>query len=321
VNAQKGVDGILCLPVAGYFWTGPESSGFTTGGRSMQKSLLITISDDLSCLYGVRFVSSFFRNKSAMRITLFYVAPTATPTETGGRSGRHGKGAVISDAHRKKGQKTLDTSKGLLCDRGFSPDHVSSKLMAKEFGTVKDIIREARKGHYDAVVLGRRGYTIFESVMCNSVSKEIMDKNIDFPLWICRHPEEGRKNVLLCVDGSEASLRMADHVGFMLQDEEEHSVTLLTVDTGETSNIQAGLEEAKKKLTANGVHDGRIQSLVVRSPRVAKTILEETDRNSFGVVGMGRVGLQKGMMKEWLIGSRTVKLLENLEKAVLWVSR
>jgi nucleotide-binding universal stress UspA family protein len=295
VNAQKGVDGNLCLPVAGYFWTGPESSGFTTGGRSMQKSLLITISDDLSCLYGVRFVSSFFRNKSAMRITLFYVAPTATPTETGGRSGRHGKGAVISDAHRKKGQKTLDTSKGLLCDRGFSPDHVSSKLMAKEFGTVKDIIREARKGHYDAVVLGRRGYTIFES--------------------------EGRKNVLLCVDGSEASLRMADHVGFMLQDEEEHSVTLLTVDTGETSNIQAGLEEAKKKLTANGVHDGRIQSLVVRSPRVAKTILEETDRSSFGVVGMGRVGLEKGMMKEWLVGSRTVKLLENLEKAVLWVSK
>jgi hypothetical protein len=47
------------------------------GGDDMRKRLLITVSDDTSYLHGVRFVSSFFRSKSLVNVTLFYVAPHA----------------------------------------------------------------------------------------------------------------------------------------------------------------------------------------------------------------------------------------------------
>ena len=49
------------------------------------------------------------------------------------------------------------------------------------------------------------------------------------PFWTCRKPDLERKNVLLCVDGSEPALRMADHVGFILAQERTQEVTLFVV--------------------------------------------------------------------------------------------
>ena len=96
-------------------------------------------------------------------------------------------------------------------------------------GIVGDIAKEGKIGHYDAVVLGRRGYLVFECFLQDSVTREILDRKIDFPIWVCRQFEENRKNVLLCVDGSKQSLHIADHVGFVLKDEEEHTVTILHI--------------------------------------------------------------------------------------------
>jgi hypothetical protein len=174
---------------------------------------------------------------------------------------------------------------------------------------------------YDAVVLGRRGYHLFASLLGDSVSREILDQEIDFPIWISRHCEEGRRNVLLCVDGSEQSLRMADHAGFMLENEDRHSVTLFHVDTGHGMNVDAVMDEARRKLVENGVGEERIKNEVVRSNRVVRSVHETIHREAYAAVGVGRVGLEKGRLKGWLMGSTPLKLLEDLEKATLWVSR
>jgi len=284
----------------------------------MQKHLLVTISDDIKILHGARFVGSFFRNKADVKITLLYVAPYAA-TVGGDKMQRelHNKNKEI---YRQRGEASLGVAQKILLGRGFSAEHISSKLMFKQFGTVKDIIREAHAQSYDAVVLGKRGYAVFENIIKDSVSKAIMERDIGFPIWICRRPEEDRKNVLLCVDGSEPSLRMADHVGFVLQSEPEHRVTILHADTGER-NIDAILNAAKKKLLANGVEQERISLQVIPSTGVVKTIAREVEKKAFAVVAVGRVGVKKGILKEWLVGSRSMKLLENLDKAVLWVSK
>lgn len=286
----------------------------------MHKRLLITVSEDISYLHGVRFVGSFFRNKARMSLTLFYVAPHADIAGRG-MSSMH-LDPKADKAGCKKAEETLGRARSMLCDLGFPPENVTTKFIFRELGTVKDIIREARKGAYDAVVLGRRGYMLFESILSTSITKEILDQEIDFPVWICRRPEENRKNVLLCIDGSDASLRMVDHAGFMLQDENEHSITLLYVDTGEGINKEAILGEARKRLIDSWASDGRIESVVAAAPitGVASTILDMAEKRAYAVVGVGRVGIQKGHLKEWLIGSRTKKLVESMEKATLWVS-
>ncbi len=163
---------------------------------------------------------------------------------------------------------------------------------------------------------------LFEGAFSNSVSREMLDRDVDFPLWICRRPEMGRKNVLLCVDETEPSLRIADHVGFILNGEEDHNVTLFHVDSGEGKNVDVILQQAHTQLTENALPPERIKILVKRSNKVVKTILEEVERGAYAAVAVGRGGAKpKGMFKKWMIGSRSTNLLEILEKAALWVSR
>jgi nucleotide-binding universal stress UspA family protein len=289
------------------------------GSEFMKKHLLVTISDDLRLLHGVHFIASFLRNKSDVKVTLFYVSPRSEISSGGDKIQRQ-IDKKITEVYRQKGETALDVSQKYLCDRGFASQNISRKLMFKQFGTVKDIIRKAEAKLYDAVVLGKRGFAVFESILRDSVSKQILEKNIDFPLWICRQPEEGRRNVLLCVDGSEPCLRMADHVGFMLQHEKEHQITILHADTGE-KKVKLITEAAKDKLLLNEVEAERINIRVTPSTGVVKTILREAAKGSYAVVAVGRAGAKKGLLQEWLVGSRSMGLLENLEKAVLWVSK
>ncbi len=289
---------------------------------SMERHLLLTVGDDLSSLYGVRFVSSFFFNKSKTKLTLFYVAPRFESMDRGEDSQQHKMDVRLAEIYREKGQTALDASRKLLLDLGFPEANITSKLFTKRFGTVKDIVHEARAGQYDAVVLGRRGYAIFEKAFSTSVSRSIMDHMTDFPIWACRRPESGRKNVLLCVEDSEPSMRIADHVGFMLETEKKHTVTLLHVDTGKGKPIEAIMDAAMARLVENNVDEERIQRLVVRSSRVPKAIMDVASQGQYAAVAVGRGGSQpQGLIERWAVGSRSMKLLEMLEKAALWVSR
>lgn len=284
----------------------------------MEKHLLVTVSDDLRILHGVRFVGSFFRNKSNVKVTLFYVAPLGELS--GGDKTLREINKKNVEVYQKKGQTAIEESTRLLTERGFPPENISSKLMFKQFGKVKDIIREARAKLYDSVVLGGRGYDILANVMKESVSREMLERDIDFPLWICRRPEENRNNVLLCVDGSEPCYRIADHVGFILRNEKEHRVTIFHLDTGKR-NTEAMLAETKNKLLQNGIEPERISTRVLRTSGIVSNIVKEVERHAYAVVAVGRVGVKKSLLEGWRVGSTSMKLLENLEKASLWVSK
>ncbi|MCK8601575.1 universal stress protein [Desulfoferrobacter suflitae] len=285
----------------------------------MQKHLLITISEDVRLMQGVRFVGSFFSNKADVELTLLYVSPRA---EVGsGDKVQRSIDKKNTEIYRQKGERALEIARSMLIDRGFPGENITAKLMFKQFGTIKDIAREAKGGSYDAVVLGKRGYAIFEKVLQDSVTRALMERNIEFPLWICRQPEENRRNVLLCVDGSEPSLRITDHVGFMLQHEQDHNVTLFHADTGGAKDIDRMLAEASRVLLNNGVEKERITVQVAPSSGVVKTIVRETEKKAYAVVAVGRAGMKKGLLKGWMVGSRSMKLLEELEKAALWVSQ
>lgn len=288
----------------------------------MDRHFLLTVGDDLNSLYGVRFAGSFFRKKAETRLTLFYVAPRFDSMDLGEDVAQHQMDRRLAEVYREKGQAALDASLKYLCERGFQEAKLTTKLIAKCHGTVKDIVLEGHAGLYDAVILGRRGYSLFEKSFTNSVSREILDRDIDFPLWICRRPEDGRKHVLLCVDDSEPSLRIADHVGFILNQEDHHTVTILHVDSGDGKNVERVLEQARSKLSANQVAGDRINTRVVRSTKVVKAILEEVEKGAYAAVAVGRGGSQStGMLRKWFMGSCSLNLLEVLDKAALWVSK
>ena len=288
----------------------------------MEIKLLITVGDDPDSLFGVRFVSSFFRNKEHIKLTLLHVAPRFESMDTKEYLRVHEMDLILSEIYAKKGQQALETSERILLHQDFSSRRISTRLIHKRYGMFRDILEEARQGNYHAIVLGRRGYSIFEKILYPRLSEEVMDLDIDFPFWICRHPERGLKNVLLCIDGSESSLRAAEHVGFMMKREEEHGITLLHVDTENSRDVEMIMSAAKQKLLDHGIGEERIKRLLLDDPDVAGAFRREASRGSYAVVALGRHGIGS----EWtsdkrFMGSKSLELLETMERSALWIIR
>lgn len=280
----------------------------------MQKHLLLTISDDSSSMYGLRFVTSFFQDKEHTKLTLLYVAPaqgkdpgfaSRAPTESECELHEH---AALKNA----GQR--------LADSGFLTENTMCKYRKKSVSTARDIIREAEKGLYDAIILGRRGTTRLEELLNTSVSIEVLEKTRSTPIWICRQPESSREDVLLCLDGSESSLRMADHVGFMLQ-EERHGVTMFYVENKGTKPAKEVMSQAQDMLVENRVDPVRITEKPVSASNIEKAILEEAEKGAYAAVAVGYSGTKnEGLFGQFKIGSVSKKLCYELQKASLWIS-
>ena len=273
----------------------------------MQKHILLTVSDDPSSLYGVKFVNAFFKNKDMVRFTLFFIAP---------RSGRDVEFEL--DQHVSEAcDLALETARQRLLLAGFLEENLLCKIKKRSMSKVKDIIHEANRGLYDAVVLGRRGISRLEELINDSVSMRVLEQERKSPIWICRQADPGRRNVLLCVDGSEPALHIADHVGFMLRNEDSHSITLLHVSPYGNQGDDT-LERAEQELIKNGIAPERIQRQSAAGSKADQVILKQADAGQYAVVAAGYAEKTKeGIFR---MGSTSKKLAYSLKGAALWLT-
>ncbi len=288
----------------------------------MERKLLITVGDDPDFLYGVRFVGTFFRSKRDMKLTLLHVAPQFESMDAKEALRVHEMEKALTEIYTRKGQAAIERSKEILRNEDFAAHQISSRLITKHYGMIGDVVLEAKQGGYDAVVLGRRGYSILEKAFHPWFSEATMDLDLDFPLWICRRPERGLGNVLLCIDGSEPAMKMAEHVGFMVGNEEQHGITLLHVESGNRQGIEVLFDNARRRLVDGGVQEKRVNTLVVHGHDAAKVIREEASKGAFAVVAVGRrgIGYEEKSVKPFM-GSQSLELLKTLERSTLWVGR
>ena len=284
----------------------------------MEKHLLVTVSEKDDSLFGVRFVGTFFAHKEGMKITLLYLTPRPPGVFEADREAE-----LQTRKSEATGRKALEEAKGEVLKLGFMEDQVTVKLRARRLSKVIEIIQEGSIGKYDAVVLGRRGLSWLEQVFDESVTRDLFEQRWDFPLWLCRKPDPERKNVLACVDGSEASRRMLDHVGFILGQSKNQDVTILTVSRkGKVGDKPAEDVVAKGRslLIAGGISTDRIQIKVISETSAGKTIINEANAERFAAVAVGRTGTGIGLFKKVFLGSVSRTLFQDLEGAALWLS-
>ena len=293
----------------------------------MQKELLLAISDDRAASYNLRFLKDVYENVCDLKLTLFYVAPKCATW------GMNENDLVPTNddleqlmAHKKdKGAQALNEAVRWLADMTGCDGNVRTKVVHSRKGSVLELIDEARSGLYDALVLGRKGFTWFEEAFENSVCHELIWQDIDFPIWICKRPSATpRRDVLLCMDGSDAALRMADHAAYMLADEQSHEFTLFHVARHGYESARSGriFDEALAILAENGVHDERIELKMVTGKNVVKAILKETANTTYAAVGVGRHGTTQRTKKEKIFPSTVaVNLLRQLSDTALWISK
>ncbi len=280
----------------------------------INKHLLVAVGDKTTSSLSLRFVYEFFADRERLELTLFYVIPK---TGWGGACKRnpHQKHQNVLDA---SAVPAMDKARNWLTDMGFPEKNIHVKIVRGDAGVVHDIIRESEEGLYDAAVLGRRGLSWFEEVFSDSVSHRILWEQLSFPIWVCRNPARERQNVLVCVDGSPASLRAVDHVGFVLNNESRHNITLLNVEAGLYSPIGDIFTEPMDILLENGVPRERVSTLVVKDKSAAQVILKLA--GEYAAVAVGRNnGKPTGLDR--IFGSTSLKILRSLEGAALWLCK
>ncbi len=284
----------------------------------MERHLLVTVSEKHDNLFGVRFVGNFFKEKHEMKITLLYLTPRPP--------GRFEADMDTEQRIKKseaKGNKALREAKKGLLKAGFAEDQIATKMRASRLSKVNEIIQEGSEGRYDAVVLGRRGLSRLEETFDESVTSALFEQEWGFPLWICRNPDTARKNLLACVDGSDASRRMLDHVGFILAQAVHQQVTLLTISKKGTIGDKKAdeiLHDSKKTLMEEGISAERIQYQVIPEANAGKAIMREASTGQFAAVAVGRTGKAMGFLKKVFVGSVSRTLFQELEGASLWLA-
>ncbi|QJB55901.1 universal stress protein [Pseudodesulfovibrio sp. zrk46] len=294
----------------------------------MQKELLLAISDDRAASYNLRFLREVFGNFCDLKLTLFYVTPRkASWVMDKKHFVPRGDGMKEMMHHSTtKGEKALEAAKQWYHETiGCTEDNLRLKVVGCHKGTVPELIHEAREGLYDALLLGRRGYTWFEEIFENSVAHEMLLHNLDFPVWVCRRPPDNpRHDVLLCMDGSDASYRMVDHAAYMLAKEKKHTFTMFYVSKDGYNPTEAnevfavGLEILKE----HEISEERIEMKMVSARNTVKAIMKEAHEGNYSAVGVGKRGADADATTNGFFPSSvTVQLLRQLTTCALWISK
>jgi nucleotide-binding universal stress UspA family protein len=290
--------------------------------RHMERHLLLTVSEQKSSLQGARFLAGFFSKKDVVKLTLFYTMPR--PADFWDEEDPRGRTEQREEAIRKeaaKANKALEEARKEVVKLGFAEDKVLVRLRMRQFGKARDILEEGEKGLYDAIVLGNRGLNWFEEAFDGSVSRELMESRRNCPIWICRRTDTGRRGVLLCMDGSAASYRAAEHTALILGNDQPHPVKIFVVKSRALEEQpDVIVAKGKELLAGNRVPNVRISASVVEAYSASKAIIREAEKGRYAAVAAARADKEKGFMDKLFMGSVTMALFREMEHSALWIS-
>lgn len=143
----------------------------------MANKVLLALDNSKNSLKAVRYVAKTLKPDSM--VTMLTVLPD--PTAACGLDGpslipifkKNIKTfCTIEDAKKAAMQGFLDEAKKRLVEAGFSPKNISVRIRKKKAGIARDILKEAKAGKYDTVVMGRRGLTGVKQFVAGSVTNK-----------------------------------------------------------------------------------------------------------------------------------------------------
>ena len=224
-------------------------------------------------------------------------------------------------------------------NNGIAAGRIETVTIARKLGYAKDILEFALKGQYDAIVVGRRGVSGLLKVYSGSVTSDMVEHSKVIPVWLVDGDAAGG-DILVAVDGSEASLRAVDHVGFILSGNSDARLTLLHVSSsaakyceidlgappdpelaelvthGDKACVDQFYSHALKKLQEAGIAQNRIRMERVSGGRqIGRVILDFARKANCKNVVVGR----RGIDRSFFMGSVSRYMVNNISDLALWV--
>jgi nucleotide-binding universal stress UspA family protein len=232
----------------------------------------------------------------------------------------------------------LEKQKERMITMGIHNERIEMVAQQRMLGLAKDTLEYARKGVYDAIVVGRRGLSRIQKTFMGSTSANLLEGAEATPVWMVDGDVTSHR-ILVAVDGSESSYRALDHVGFMLSENPEIKFSLFHVspDAEDIDAISLGKDDpeiknifikgservigkffadAEQKLKEVGIAADRVEVTTTRQKaKVGKMILDEAKKANYGTVVVGR----RGVDRSHFFGSVSRYVTERITDRALWL--
>ncbi len=245
----------------------------------------------------------------------------------------------LEERFRQSAEERLERAREQLLSYGFAPDKVEVRMRPRVAGLAKDILFEAERGLYDAVVLGRRGANRLQEVFLGSVANKVVQHADRVPVWVVGDRVTSHR-VLCAVDGSSASLKTVDHLAFMLGDNPACEVTLFHVGANltnfrrpelgpeEDQDLEAQLQALDRRqmsqftaraleiMAEGGIKPSRVRVLLNQNgDSVSRAILAQARQGDYGTVVIGR----RGHGQSFFMGHVSDRILHKGAELAVWV--
>ena len=308
----------------------------------MQKKILLAVDNTNPSKKLIQYAVSMSSVIENLHVVLFHIQPLISfflQEEAQKKASAKKELDRIIDKNKAAAQTLLDDYKDMLTASGISAEQIECITRTRNLGYAKDIIECAQKKLYDAILVGRRGVSGIQKMYSGSVTSDIIEQSQVIPVWLV-DGDVPRGNILIAIDGSEASLRAVDHAGFILGSNPETHLTLLHVSTNADNFCEVDLEnepntslleivaqgdkalidrfcpKALKTLKDAGISENRIKiETLTGKRRVGKAIMDFAQKGNFTTLVIGR----RGVNKSFFMGSASRYIINKLSDRVLWV--
>ncbi|MBW2108332.1 MAG: universal stress protein [Deltaproteobacteria bacterium] len=145
----------------------------------MAKRILLAVDNSKNSLKAVKYVAGTV-NKDA-RVTMLSILPDPTagcgldsPALAPIFKENIKAFCTIEQAKKAAVEGFLQEAKKILVKGGFASKNVAVRIRKKKAGIARDILKEAERGKYDTIVIGRRGLTGIKQFLFGSVSNKVV---------------------------------------------------------------------------------------------------------------------------------------------------
>ncbi|WP_028582958.1 universal stress protein [Desulfogranum mediterraneum] len=240
-----------------------------------------------------------------------------------------------AEKRSRTAHRYLKDARERLARNGFAKEQISFSSTTTSSGVAAAIHQHATQGHYDGVLIGRRGVGTVGGMFLGSTSSELLQKCHEIPLWII-DGEVASQRFLLAVQSQPESLMAADHLAYMLKDHNGAEICLYHSNSmfgrqapaaAETFHDRWGQQWCEQYLDLenflfyahaqvlrdHGFPGQRISQLPAQMHLdVGFDLLRQAKRYNCGTVVIGRRGRQstKGLFKG--VSDRTVQQASNI---------
>ncbi|MEN8245442.1 MAG: universal stress protein [Thermodesulfobacteriota bacterium] len=308
----------------------------------MQKKILLAVDNTRPSRKALDYSMQLSSDIRELHYVLFYIQPMISlflQDEARKSSLAMKQLDKIVKKNQEVAEKLLDDYRRQMEEHGVAPERIECITNIRQLGYAKDIIEKAQKEQYDAIVVGRRGISSLQKMYSGSVTTDILEQSQVIPVWMVDGKVPSGE-ILVAIDGSEASLRAVDHVSFILSHKPDARLTLLHVSNNAGNYCEIDLEEqpnpeledlvtrsdkacidqfyphAMQKFEDAGIPKEQIRiETVPGSRRIGKSIMDFAQKGNYSTVVVGR----RGIDKSFFMGSASRYMINKISNGALWV--